>query len=106
MHLVICPAGSSRLIYPSDLAGWKQDAVVSKGSRSIATRQRRRRRATAKRRSVTANSTRRVENRLTDGSGRGLWKNIARTCEVPTVCLPNHHVHTANLTYRSLRSWD
>ena len=30
MHLVICPACASRLIYPIDLAGWKQGAVVSR----------------------------------------------------------------------------
>jgi DNA-directed RNA polymerase subunit RPC12/RpoP len=30
MHLVICPACSSRLIYPIDLAGWKQDAILSR----------------------------------------------------------------------------
>ncbi|MDX6511256.1 MAG: hypothetical protein QOE36_760 [Gaiellaceae bacterium] len=30
MHLVICPACSSGLIFPIDLAGWKGDAVVSR----------------------------------------------------------------------------
>jgi hypothetical protein len=57
-------------------------------------------RATARRLSVTENSTRPIEKRSNGRLSTSPWKNITHTCEVPTGNLPNHHVRGANLTCR------